>query len=767
MNGPSRAAQTPPSRSRDSSPDPDRRIARRGRLAALGIVVLLLAVSGFAMWSSHVTVAAELVILVLGLLLAGVLAGFVRGYRRELKAERAAAVERSFHDALTGLANRPLLVDRLEAALRTAVGSGALTGLLLIDLDRFKEINDTFGHSYGDKLLIQIGRRFAAVVADADTVARIGGDEFAVLLPNIKDAAAAHEIAENLQRVLESSLNVEGVELDVDASIGLVLSGEHGTDATTLLQHADVAMYVAKTRNVGVFAYSREVDDHSPVRLALLGDLRRGLEMREIVLHYQPKVDVASGKLVGVEALARWQHPTQGLLYPDSFIPAAEHTGLIGPFTSYVLDAALAQAKIWADGGMPLPVSVNLSGRNLLDEHLPTEVSGLLAAHGVPASLLELEVTESAIMLDPVRARRLLDNLSELGIRLSIDDFGAGYTSLSQLKTLPVDELKIDRSFVMTMASDARDALIVHSVIELGQNLGLNIVAEGVENAQALVTLRGFGCDIAQGYFIAKPAPAKTFEAWLMARETAIPVPFTVTPTRRAGDAVLVERDLGEAMSPAAALRASEERFRALFTLAPIGILEVRPDGTIVAVNPRACAMTGYERDELIGRPATMLIDSTDRAAQARSMAALEQGTAYTARRDYRRKDGTPLAVLVSVAVVRQTSGAVSRMVAMMVDISELKRPNRASRLGVSNWPNTRCSPIRCSTVRAPEFLRATPPAMSQSSTGRRVGGTGLTQTSSRLSRSSGIFETTSSRPTASPHSPSRTTRSCERFATE
>jgi len=635
--------------------------------------VLLLAASGFAMWSSHVTVATELVIVGLGLLLAGVLAGLVRGYRRELKAERAAAVERSLHDALTGLANRPLLVDRLEAALRTAVASGAVTGLLLIDLDRFKEINDTFGHNYGDKLLIQIGRRFAAVVGDADTVARIGGDEFAVLLPNVSDLAAANQIADNLQRALETSFNVEGVELDVDASIGVVLSGEHGTDATTLLQHADVAMYVAKTRNVGVFAYSSEVDDYSPMRLAMLGDLRRALEMHRIVLHYQPKIDVASGEVVGVEALARWQHPTMGLLFPDAFIPTAEHTSLIGPFTSYVLDAALAQARIWADAGRPLPVSVNLSGRNLLDEHLPTEVADLLAAHGVPASLLELEVTESAIMLDPVHAQRLLQSLADLGIRLSIDDFGAGYTSLSQLKTLPVDELKIDRSFVMTMSSDARDALIVHSVIELGQNLGLNIVAEGVETARALVSLRGFGCNVAQGYYIARPAPVETFDAWLMARTLSAPVPLDVTPTQRASDAVLTERDLGEATSPAAALRASEERFRALFTLAPIGIVEARADGTLIAVNPRACAMLGYQPGELIGQPASILSDPRNHAEQARNIAAAASTDGYAARRTYLRKDGSTLTVLISVAVVRQTSGAVSRMVGMIVDIGELE----------------------------------------------------------------------------------------------
>jgi diguanylate cyclase len=608
----------------------------------------------------------------LGLLLVGLLAAVTRGYRREFLVERARAVKHSLHDPLTGLPNRALLADRFEAALQAATRSGATTALLLIDLDRFKEINDTFGHTYGDQLLNQIGRRFAAVVGDDDTVARIGGDEFAVLLPDVGDLATATKIAANLQHALEASFQVEGVELEVDASIGVVLSGEHGADAATLLQHADVAMYVAKTRNVGVFVYSSEVDGYSPERLALLGDLRRALEMHEIVLHYQPKVSVASGEVVGVEALARWQHPTRGLLFPDAFIPAAEHTGLIGPFTRYVLDAALAQARRWADEGLRLPVSVNLSGRNLLDEHLPVEVADLLAAHGVPASLLELEVTESAIMLDPVRARRLLKSLSDLGIRLSIDDFGAGYTSLSQLKTLPVDELKIDRSFVMTMSSDARDALIVHSVIELGQNLGLNIVAEGVETAEAFVTLRGFGCDIAQGYYVARPAPVEAFDTWLAARKRSAPHPVAATPTRRASDAVLTERDFGEATSPAAALRASEERFQAMFTQAPIGIAEARADGTLVAVNPRLCEMLGYQPDELIGQPGAMIADPAERQEQARDLATLSSSDGYAARRTCRRKDGTALSVLISVAVVRQTSGAVHRIVAMMVNITDL-----------------------------------------------------------------------------------------------
>jgi diguanylate cyclase (GGDEF)-like protein/PAS domain S-box-containing protein len=812
-----RAAQTRPPRSPASVPDSDRRIARRGRLAALGIVVILLGVSGFAVWSSRVTAAAARdavtasrlsdtydraasavvseeslerkyrlepgpsvrasydaatanfvsalrdgaahggaddqvfvakvlaqqadylaainrmftqvdlgntaavlkidggevdptfgviegevttersaqdalatsklsdlkhlerltsqltpAVFGLGLLVAGLLAGLGRGYRRLLWAERADAFENSLRDPLTGLPNRALLADRFEAVLDTATRSGATTALLLIDVDRFREINDTFGHKYGDQVLTLIGRRFAAVVGAGDVVARIGGDEFAIVLPDVGDLASAMEIAANLQDALETSFHVEGVELEVDASIGIVLSGEHGTDAATLLQHADIAMYAAKNRNVGILAYSREIDEYSPERLALHGDLRRALELHEIVLYYQPKVSVESGEVVGVEALARWQHPTQGLLYPDSFIPLAEHTGLIGPFTSYMLDAACAQARIWADKGSPMPVAVNLSGRNLLDEHLATEVADLLAAHGVSASLLELEVTESAIMLDPVRARQLLQSLSDLGIRLSIDDFGAGYTSLSQLKSLPIDELKIDRSFVMTMSSDARDALIVQSVIELGQNLGLNIVAEGVETAQALATLRGFDCDIAQGYYIARPAPVEVFDAWLATRRSSAPLPIVAAPPRQPSDAVFTERDLSEAPSAAAALRASEERFRALFTLAPIGITEARADGAIVAMNPHACTMLGYELDEVLGRSVTMFVDPDHAAAQARSLAALPDTGAYSVRRIFRRKDGTPITIVMSVGVVRNASGDVHRMVGMMVDVSEL-----------------------------------------------------------------------------------------------
>jgi len=457
-------------------------------------------------------------VFLVGLGLAGLLASVTRGHRRQLSVERSQAVHDSLHDALSGLPNRTLLADRFGQALRAEARAGTATGLLLIDLDRFKEINDTFGHHYGDELLSQVGPRLAGVLRDVDTVARLGGDEFAVLLPGMHSADDAVAVASKLRAALEAPFHVCGVDLDVEASVGVVLSGEHGTDPTTLLQRADIAMYVAKTQNLGVFAYDPDVDGHSPAKLALHGDLRRALERSELVLHYQPKLSISTGDVVSAEALVRLQHPDRGLVFPDEFIPLAEHTGLIGPLTRYVLDTALAQARSWVDAGRPLAVSVNLSVRNLLDEHLPALVAGLLAVHGVPAELLELEVTETALMTEPVRAQRLLEELSGLGVRISIDDFGAGYTSLGQLKNLPVDELKIDKSFVMTMTEDRSNALIVHSVVDLGHNLGLTIVAEGVETEQALTELRGFGCDIVQGYHLSRPITADALTTWLHGR---------------------------------------------------------------------------------------------------------------------------------------------------------------------------------------------------------------------------------------------------------
>jgi len=473
------------------------------------------------------------VVFLLGLGLAGLLTSVMRGHRRQLAAGRAEALHASLHDALTGLPNRTLLADRFGQALRADARAGSTTGLLLIDLDRFKEINDTFGHHYGDELLRQVGPRLAGVLREVDTVARLGGDEFAVLLPDVRSVHDALAVAGALRAALETPFRVEGVDLDVEASIGVVRSGEHGTDPTVLLQRADIAMYVAKTQQLGVFAYDPGVDGHSPAKLALLGDLRRALEHGQLVLHYQPQISTSTAEVVSAEALVRWQHPDQGLIFPDAFIPLAEHTGLIGPLTRYVLAAALTQARVWLDAGRPLPVSVNLSARNLLDENLPGQVAELLAAHDVPAGLLQLEVTESALMSDPARAQRLLEQLSALGVRISIDDFGAGYTSLSQLKTLPVNELKIDKSFVMTMTEDRSNSLIVRSVIDLGHNLGLSLVAEGVESEQALSALRKLGCDVAQGYHLSRPIPTAALDTWLLGRTITPAHPAAPAPTAR------------------------------------------------------------------------------------------------------------------------------------------------------------------------------------------------------------------------------------------
>jgi diguanylate cyclase len=438
----------------------------------------------------------------------------MRRAKRLVEAQHRQALHDSLHDRLTGLPNRTLLADRLEQALRSGRREQTTTGLLLIDLDRFKEVNDTLGHHYGDALLQQIGPRLSSALRDVDSVARLGGDEFAVLLPTVSGVDAALAVAEKLRHALTAPFVVDDVALDVEASIGVVISGQHGQHAATLLQRADVAMYVAKEQNLGVFGYDPQADAHSPERLAVLGDLRRGLDRGELFLHYQPKVSLSTGEVVGAEALVRWSHPERGIVAPDDFIPLAEHTGLIGPLTLYVLDAALAQVRSWLDEGHRVPVAVNLSARNLLDQRLSDQIVELLATHRVRPDMLRLEVTESAIMTDPTRAQALLARLHKLGVAIAIDDFGAGYTSLAQLKTLPVTELKIDRSFVTTMDTDVANALIVRSVVDLGHNLGLTTIAEGVETQASMDTLTGYGCDIVQGYHLARPLAAADFLTW-------------------------------------------------------------------------------------------------------------------------------------------------------------------------------------------------------------------------------------------------------------
>ncbi len=467
-----------------------------------------------------------------GLVLVALFANVLRKTRSQLDTQRKQAVHDALHDGLTGLPNRTLLADRFEQALRIGKRAGTTTGLLLIDLDRFKEVNDTLGHHVGDQLLAQIGPRLAGVLRGADTVARLGGDEFAVLLPAVNGLDGALDVASRLRAALAESFQIQGVELDIDASIGVVISGAHGDDAQTLLQRADVAMYVAKQQGRGVVVYDPENDDHSPERLSLLGQLRRGIDRGELFLHYQPKINLSTGEVTGVEALVRWQHPERGLIPPNDFIPLAEHTGLIGALTICVFNSALAQVKSWADAGHCIAVAVNVSARNLVDDEFANKIAGLLEHHGVPAGLLEVEVTESAVMLEPERAARILNQLHALGVRISIDDFGAGYTSLAQLKNLPISEIKIDKSFILTMHNNPDDALIVRSMIDLGHSLNMKVVAEGVETAHTASILRDYRCDIAQGYHLCRPVHPEALMRWYSQRPADAGVPRTLPSAR-------------------------------------------------------------------------------------------------------------------------------------------------------------------------------------------------------------------------------------------
>ncbi|HEY0126324.1 MAG TPA: EAL domain-containing protein [Blastococcus sp.] len=414
------------------------------------------------------------------------------------------------HDALTGLPNWELLRDRLAHGLAAASRSDGEVALLLIDLDRFKEINDTLGHSYGDKLLCQVGPRLQSVLREGDTVARLGGDEFAVLLPLVGGVSEAEQVAARLREALHRPFEVEGhadvLALDVEASVGIAISPWHGTDTEALLRNADIAMYVAKELKAGAVVFEPDQHVAAPTRLTVLGDLRRALEgTGELFLHYQPKYTLDGERIEGLEALLRWQHPTQGPIPPGDFIPAAEGTGIILRLTEHVLELSLAQLRTWMDAGHEVPVAVNLSTRCLLDAGLPGIVARLLAQHGVPARLLRLEVTESAVMADAARCMEVLQRLHDLGVKLSIDDFGTGYSSMAYLRRLPVDELKVDRSFVLGMTTTAHDAVLVRTAIDLGHNLGLTVVAEGVEGAEHVSALRDLGCDIAQGYHYARP----------------------------------------------------------------------------------------------------------------------------------------------------------------------------------------------------------------------------------------------------------------------
>jgi diguanylate cyclase (GGDEF)-like protein len=434
---------------------------------------------------------------------------------RRLERQGALTRHQALHDALTGLPNRLLLLDRGERAVAAARRTSGSVGLLLLDLDRFKDINDTLGHHQGDALLRSVAKRLASVVREADSIVRLGGDEFAVLLPQVVDAETAMGVAGRMLQALRQPFVLDQLAVEVDASIGVAVSADRAVDVDMLLQRADVAMYVAKQTHTGATLYAPELDVNNPRRLALLGDLRRAIEHGGLTLHYQPKVDLASGEVRGVEALVRWDHPELGAISPAEFVPLAEGTALIHGLTTFVLETALHQQRAWHESGYDLTMAINLSARSLLDVGFPQHISALLATHGVEPSRLVLEITESTLMTDPARAQRILHELDALGVRISIDDFGTGYSSLARLKDLPVHELKIDRAFVTRMQSIHSDAVIVRSTIDLARNLGLAVVAEGVEDGSVLNELSELGCDTAQGYYLSHPAPAHEILAWL------------------------------------------------------------------------------------------------------------------------------------------------------------------------------------------------------------------------------------------------------------
>jgi diguanylate cyclase (GGDEF)-like protein/PAS domain S-box-containing protein len=424
----------------------------------------------------------------------------------------------ALHDPLTGLPNRLLFGERIGQAIRHAERNHTKLAVVLMDLDRFKEVNDSLGHSAGDHLLTKVGERMRDAVRASDTVARLGGDEFGLLLPELSDGEGAVPVITRIRAALERPVYVHSLPLAVEASIGIAIYPDHGTDAQSLIQKADVAMYDSKRDNASHTFYDEGSHEYDVTRLTLVAELRRAIAGRELLLHYQPKAALESGEVRSVEALLRWRHPERGMVFPDSFIPIAQETGLIGPLTLYVIEEALRQGRQWRDEGIDLSISVNLSTRNLLDRDFPNQVATLLKRWGMGPEWLELEVTESSMLANPTRAKAVLGELSELGLRLSIDDFGTGYSSLSYLRQLPVDEIKIDRSFVMGMAEQAGDAVIVRSTVDLGRNLGLEVVAEGVETLDLWNTLRELGCNTAQGYFLSKPVSAEQLTSWLKAR---------------------------------------------------------------------------------------------------------------------------------------------------------------------------------------------------------------------------------------------------------
>lgn len=435
---------------------------------------------------------------------------------RESIANRELEIRRlAYWDSLTNLPNRAQFVTLLDNALQHARKYRLSCHVLMMDLDRFKHVNDVLGHSFGDALLVQVAQRLTALnLKSGDQVARLGGDEFAILLPDSR-IEEVQAIAARILESLETPISLDDQTVDLGASIGIAGFPAHGSDAESLLSRVEVAMYAAKSSGNSAMVYDPTMDKSSQESLSLLSELRRAIDNNEFRIYVQPKIVLETGKVTGVEALIRWMHPKRGLIQPDDFIPFAEKTGFIRALTRWMLEQAAALCHTWKAQGLQLKISVNLSTRDLLDQDLPAKFVEILLQHQVASSSFCLEITESSIMDDPIRAQQTLERLYAMGCELSIDDFGTGYSSLAYLKRLPVHELKIDKSFVMNMEHEADDATIVRSTIDLGHNMGLRVVAEGIESQAAWELLARMGCDRGQGYFISKPMPAEQFLDWL------------------------------------------------------------------------------------------------------------------------------------------------------------------------------------------------------------------------------------------------------------
>lgn len=473
----------------------------------------------------------EFVLLALWLCLIPIMRSATRRIHRQLETIAHLAL----HDDLTGLPNRAQLCSRLDELLEKR--EQPQLAVFFIDLDRFKEVNDTLGHDRGNELLVEIANRLGGTLAANELVARLGGDEFAVISERAVDAPAALALAERLRTVIAELFEISGISIEPQASIGIALAPAHGTSRHDLLRRADIAMYAAKRSGMPQ-VFAPELDDHSPLRLAMTGELRRALDGKELVLHYQPQFDLRLEQVRSAEALVRWRHPSGELLEPGSFLSAIDHAGLMRSLTRYVLHESLAQLRSWHDLGLDLRLAINVSARDLADARFPDELAQALVEHGIEPSALELEITENVLLSESVRTSGRLERIVGLGVRIAIDDFGVGYSSLGQLKNVPAQVLKIDQSFVLGMAKDRRDAAIVHSTIELAHQLGLEVVAEGVETTELVARLREAGCDVVQGYLVGRPLPVgENGDAAALAADAAllaVAETANVVPLRRA-----------------------------------------------------------------------------------------------------------------------------------------------------------------------------------------------------------------------------------------